>query len=63
MPFYRRFAPNYILGLCEKFFAACGGERFFGWRHFFRICLPGVSAASPRRIFFGVRTFFTRIRA
>jgi len=30
---------------------------------FFCNYLPGVSAASPRRILFGVRAFFTRVRA
>ena len=48
-----RHLQNGILdvGLCKKVSAAFGGEIFFGKRHLFRNYLPGVSAASPRRIF------------
>ena len=30
--FLRRFAPNYVLRLSKKVFAAFGGRIFFGWR-------------------------------
>ena len=28
-------AKDFFGGLCKESFAACGGERFFGWRHLF----------------------------
>ena len=41
--------------LCKKVFISASRQIKFGWRHLFRIYLPVVSAASPRRILFGMR--------
>ena len=59
--------------LCKKIFHGASRQIKFGWRYLFPDFalqkqergnyLPDVSAASPRRILFGLRAFCARVRA